>query len=110
MIQAGKLRPLGWLQEQGRDEGGNLSAEFVNVAQAPRVRAEKLSETANQRKAAAGVFGFDTVTYRMRFRCGIDRNKIIRTDEGAVLDIIGIENVNDRSRELLVTVRDRKAN
>ena len=110
MIRAGRLFPVGYLQEQGRDAGGNLYAEFENVANCPLLRAEKLSESAGQRKAAAGMFGHDTMTYRLRFRADIDRTKIIRTEAGNQLDIIGIENVEDRSRELLVTVRDRQAN
>lgn len=110
MIRAGRLYPIGYLQFQGRDEGGNLSAEFENVASCPLLRGEKLSESAGQRKSAVGVYGSDTMTYRLRFRADIDRTKIIRTEAGNQLDIIGIENVDDRGRELLVTVRDRKAN
>ena len=105
------MRLLGTLKEQGRDAGGNLSADFVVVpGSCANIYAEKLSENSNQRKTAAGIFGHDTMTYRMRFRVGVDRNKIIETSAGDRLDIVGVENVNDRSRELLVTVRDRKVN
>lgn len=110
MIRAGKLRPIGWLREQQRDDGGNLSQEFTDVPGCARVRGEKLSESAGQRKAAAGIFGHDTMTYRMRYRRDIDRSKIIVTDDGHQLDIIGVENVQDRNREMVVTVRDRKPN
>lgn len=106
MIEAGKLRPVGYWQTATEDAGGNLDG-YANIAIAPRVRAQKLTESASQRKAAAGLHGSDTITYRMRYRSDLTHDHIISADDARQLEVIGIENVGDLNRELLVTVRDR---
>lgn len=108
-MRLGPLRHRLYLLEQGLDAGGNQTKEWVEVAK-PKIWAEKLSESSGTRKSAAGVYGYDTITYRMRYRADLDRSKALRNAEGRVLDIIGIENVRDLNQQLLVTVRDRQVN
>lgn len=98
-----------FLLAQGVDAGGNENGEWVEVAK-PKMWAEKLSESSGTRKSAAGVYGYDTITYRIRYRADVDRSKAFRNQDGRVMDIIGIENVRDINQQLLVTVRDKQIN
>ncbi|MEX1669143.1 head-tail adaptor protein [Zhongshania guokunii] len=108
-MRLGPLRHRLFLLEQGRDSGGNINGVWSEVVK-PKIWAEKLTESSGTRKAAAGEFGYDTVTYRMRYRSDLDRTKALRSFEGRVMTIVGIENVRDLNQQLLVTVRDRQAN
>ena len=104
MIRAGKLRPIGSLYI---NSGGSNWGEPWVLAANPAVRAEKLRESASQRKTAAGLHGVDSITYRMRYRADVVNGVEIRTG-AAVLKVVGVENVDDKSRELLVTVNEQR--
>jgi hypothetical protein len=107
MIRAGQLRAVLYLQ-QPIIEYGNVSGYEAPIN--PVLRCEFLgSGNAKQQTGDAGTFGLTTNKVRCRFRRDITYQTQLTDNRvnGQRFDIVGIENVKNLNRELILTLEEQ---
>lgn len=102
MIQAGLQRlRIRIFQRAPRDDFGSGSSDVLLY----EMKARKIHKKGDEKIATSGQIGIETFDLKIRYRPNITQDCYI-TSGNDVFDIIAINNINEKNRELLVTCQN----
>jgi len=102
LIRAGTLRKTLYIQSRA-DNYGNPGA-WSNISTNPAMRCSMKHQKSAESNGQSGERGVNTILVVARYRTGITYATRLTDGADRVFDIIGIQNIDERDRELNITV------